>query len=86
MEEYKLSIDEDGVVHGSADSGPESLVNKIAEMLKSPDVNVAYVQRLIAMEIANLVLEMAEGCVETRSYVDRIRALRELGRQVETLR
>jgi hypothetical protein len=84
MEEWNLSIDPDGCV--TAVNELESpLMNKIIDLLaidNLDDLTVIKIQRLIAAEMARLTSEMGKSHING----ERIRALRELGRQVNTLK
>lgn len=84
MEEWKLNIGPDGFV--TADKEPESqLMNTIIDLLaidNLDNLNVIKIQRLIAAEMARLTSEMGKSHING----EQIRALRELGRQVNTLK
>ena len=93
MKEYTLNISPEGNVTTEQASSESGSLDKIIKALTSSFVNVDEVQRLIAEEMARLAKAMETShdvtFVETsyiRSLGERIKALRELGRQVATLR
>jgi hypothetical protein len=88
MEEYKLELTPEGEIMTVTEDKPESVLSEIIEALAANELNVALVQRMIALEMAYLTREMEnsyEG-LNSRALGERVRALRELGKQVESLR
>lgn len=93
MKEYTLNISPEGKVSTEQASSESGSMGKIIKALSSPFTNVDELQRLIAGEMARLVQEMETssdvtimGTSYIRSLGERVKALRELGKQVATLR
>ena len=93
MKEYTLNISPEGKVSTEQASSESGSMDKIIKALSSPFTNVDELQRLIAGEMARLVQEMETssdvtimGTSYIRSLGERVKALRELGKQVATLR
>src|SRR5208337_5637673 len=93
MEEYKLSINEEGIVSAErelSDHERESKLNHILELINDPDTPPGPIKRLIAAEIATVArlmvkygndVSILEG-LKIKALSEQVKALRELGKEV----